>query len=364
MAESKRIGVLTSGGDCAGLNAAIRAVAYRAIEGYGYRVFGIHHGTHGLMETPVAAEELTLDQFDGNILRMGGTILGSMNRGDPFAYPMPDGSIKDRSDEIIDGYHELGLDALIGIGGDGSLAILRRLALQGGLNLIGIPKTIDNDVDKTENAIGYVTAVDVASEALDRLQPTAASHDRVMVLEVMGRNAGHIALSAGISGGADAILLPEIPWSVEGLATKIRSVREGGRNFALVIVAEATKLPDGGVVGRERKDGGISLGGVGSRVRDLIEESTGAETRVTVLGHVQRGGAPTPRDRLFASAFGVRAVDLAAVGKFDRLVVWSNRACRDVPLEEGIATCPRVDPKGTLVHTADGLGIYLGDLSP
>jgi 6-phosphofructokinase len=141
MAEAKRIGVLTSGGDCAGLNAAIRAVAYRAIEGYGFRVFGIHHGTHGLMETPVAAEELTLEQFDGNILRMGGTILGSMNRGDPFAFPMPDGTVKDRSEEIIDGYRELGLDALIGIGGDGSLAIMRRLALQGGLNLVGIPKT-------------------------------------------------------------------------------------------------------------------------------------------------------------------------------------------------------------------------------
>ena len=216
MAEAKRISVMTSGGDCAGLNAAIRAVAYRAIEGYGFRVFGIHHGTHGLMETPVAAEELTLDQFDGNILRLGGTIFGSMNRGDPFAYPMPDGSVKDRSEEIIDGYHELGLDALIGIGGDGSLDILRRLALQGGLKLVGIPKTIDNDVNKTDNAIGYVTAVDVASGALDRLQPTAASHDRVMVLEVMGRSAGLIALSAGIAGGADAILMPEIPWTTEG----------------------------------------------------------------------------------------------------------------------------------------------------
>lgn len=361
MAEAKRIGVLTSGGDCAGLNAAIRAVAYRAIDGYGFRVFGIHHGTHGLMETPVAAEELTLDRFDGNILRMGGTILGSMNRGDPFSFPMPDGTVKDRSDEIIDGYHALGLDALIGIGGDGSLAIMRRLALQGGLNLVGIPKTIDNDVDKTENAIGYVTAVDVASEALDRLQPTAASHDRVMVLEVMGRSAGHIALSAGISGGADAILLPEIPWTMEGLTAKILEVRENGRNFALVIVAEAAHLPDGEAVGRQRGDGGFVFGGVGQRVSDLIEKSTGAESRVTVLGHVQRGGAPTPRDRLFASAFGVCAVDLVAAGRFDRLVVWSDRECRDVPLADGIATCHRVDPHGTLVHTATGLGIYIGN---
>ena len=361
MAEAKRIGVLTSGGDCAGLNAAIRAVAYRAIEGYGFRVFGIHHGTHGLMETPVAAEELTLEQFDGNILRMGGTILGSMNRGDPFAFPMPDGTVKDRSEEIIDGYRELGLDALIGIGGDGSLAIMRRLALQGGMNLVGIPKTIDNDVDKTENAIGYVTAVDVASEALDRLQPTAASHDRVMVLEVMGRSAGHIALSAGISGGADAILMPEIPWTMDGLTRKILDVRENGRNFALVIVAEAAHLPDEEAVGQMRGDGGFSFGGVGQRVSDLIEKSTGAESRVTVLGHVQRGGAPSPRDRLFASAFGVCAVDLVAEGRFDRLVVWSDRECRHVPLADGIAKSHRVDPHGTLVHTAAGLGIYIGD---
>lgn len=361
MAEAKKIGVLTSGGDCAGLNAAIRAVTFRAIDGYGWRVFGIHQATHGLMKRPVDAEELTLGLFTGNILRMGGTILGSVNRGDPFAYPMADGTLKDRSAEVVDGYHQLGLDALIGIGGDGSLAILRRLAQEGGLNLIGIPKTIDNDVGLTENSIGYVTAVDVASEALDRLQPTAASHDRVMVLEVMGRDAGHIALSAGISGGADVILIPEIRWTAEGVARKIRDVRAGGRNFALVIVAEAAKLPDGETIGRKRDDGGIRLGGVGHRVGEIIESSTGAEARVTVLGHVQRGGAPSPRDRLFASAFGVRAVDLVAAGTFDRLVVWSNRACTDVPLEDAIRTSHSVDPDGTLAHTARGLGIYLGE---
>tara|TARA_R110000868_G_scaffold1554_3_gene12486 strand:- start:46810 stop:47895 length:1086 start_codon:yes stop_codon:yes gene_type:complete len=358
--ETKKIGVLTSGGDCAGLNAAIRAVTLRAIEGYGWQVFGIRHGTHGLMNRPVQAEELTIEKFDGNILRQGGTVLGSMNRGDPLAFPMPDGTLKDRSDEIIEGYHLLGLDALIGIGGDGSMDILRRIAQKGGLNLIGIPKTIDNDLGGTENSIGYVTAVDVATEALDRLQPTAASHDRVMVLEVMGRNAGHIALSAGISGGADAILIPEIDWSAEGLAGKIRDVHEDGRTFALVMVAEAARLPGGTTVGRKRAEGGVRLGGVGQRVGDLIEDTTGAETRVTVLGHVQRGGAPSPRDRLFASAFGVRAVDLAAAGTFDRLVVWSNRACTDIPLQDAIETGHGVDPDGTLVHTARGLGIYLG----
>lgn len=361
MAEIKTIGVLTSGGDCAGLNAAIRAVTFRAIEGYGWKVLGIEHGTHGLMQRPIAVRELSRELFSGSFLRQGGTLLGSMNRGDPLAFPMPDGTVRDRSGEIIDGYRELGLDALIGIGGDGSLSILREIAQRGGLNLIGIPKTIDNDVGGTENSIGYVTAVDVASEALDRLQPTAASHDRVMVLEVMGRDAGHIALSAGISGGADAILIPEIPWTVDGLARKILSVRDRGRNFALVIIAEAARLPDGDKVGEARDDGGIRLGGIGHRVGEMIEKKTGAETRVTVLGHVQRGGEPTPRDRLFASAFGVRAVDLAAAGKFDRLVVWSNRACRDIPLAEAISGHHGVDPDGTLAHTARGLGIYIGN---
>ena len=360
MSEIRKIGVLTSGGDCAGLNAAIRAITFRAIEGYGWQVFGIRQGTHGLMKRPVDAEELTLDLFSGTVLRMGGTMLGTVNRGDPFAYPMPDGSLSDRSQEIIDGYYELGLDALIGIGGDGSLDILRRLAQQGGLNLVGIPKTIDNDVGETENSIGYVTAVDVATEALDRLQPTAASHDRVMVLEVMGREAGHIALSAGISGGADAILLPEIEWSSDGLARKIESVRASGRNFALVIVAEAARMPGGEVIGRERDDGAIRLGGIGQEVGQLIEDRTGCETRVTVLGYLQRGGIPSARDRLFASAFGVAAVDLVAAKKFDRLVVWSSRNCSDVPLEQGIAHHQSVDPDGQLVHTARGLSIYLG----
>ncbi len=361
MTEAKRIGVLTSGGDCAGLNAAIRAVVHRAIDGYGYRVFGIHNGTRGLMERPLDYEELSERIFTGHILRMGGTILGSVNRGDPFAFRMPDGTIRDRVDDIVEGYRQLGLDALIAIGGDGSLDIVRRIAQRGDLNVIGIPKTIDNDVGVTENSIGYVTAVDVATEALDRLQPTAASHSRVMVLEVMGRDAGHIALSAGISGGADAILIPEIDWSIEGLAARIRRVYATGRNFALVIVAEAARLPGGETVGKKREGGAIRLGGIGERVGELIEDSTGSETRVTVLGHVQRGGSPSPRDRFFASAFGVHAVDLVAEERFDRMVAWSNRKCIDVPLEQGITGYQKVDLRGAIAHTARGLGIYIGD---
>ena len=357
----KRIGILTSGGDCAGLNAVIRAVAYRAIGGYGWRVFGIHEGTVGLMRRPVDHRELTLEMFDGNILRQGGTILGTTNRGDPFAYPMPDGTLKDRSEEIIEGYRLLGLEALIVIGGDGSLAIARKIAQQGGLNLIGVPKTIDNDVGATESSIGFGTAVDVATEALDKLQPTAASHSRVLVLEVMGRDAGHIALNAGIAGGADVILIPEIPYSLKAIAEKIDRLKQHGRNFALVVVAEAVKNEDGSRVMVTDAAGAQRLGGIGYHLGSGISDLTGAETRVTVLGHVQRGGTPSPRDRVFAASFGVHAVDLIAEGLFDRMVAWSNRRCIDVPLADAIAQYQAVDPEGALVHTARGLGIYVGD---
>lgn len=314
------------------------------------------------MENPVKCEELHLGLFTGNILRMGGTILGTTNEGDPFDFPMPDGTRKDRSDEIIKGYHDLGLDALIAIGGDGSLAILRRLAEKGGLNLVGIPKTIDNDVSFTENSIGYLTAVNVATEALDRLQPTAMSHSRVMVLEVMGRDAGHIALNAGIAGGADVILIPEISYSLERIRSKIDGVRsEQGRNFALVVVAEGVMTESGDPVIIRDADGNQRLGGIGHYLGRRITEETGAQTRVTVLGHTQRGGSPTPQDRLFASAFGVRAVDLVAEGKFDRMVAWSSRDCIDVPLLDVVSRPHPVDPAGPVVRTARGLGICLGD---
>lgn len=359
--QTKRIGVLTSGGDCAGLNAVIRAVVQRAIHGYGWRVFGIHDGTRGFMERPVDYEELTREIFTGNILRLGGTILGTTNEGNPFDFPMPDGSRKDRSGEIIEGYHLLGLDALIGIGGDGSLAILRRLAQKGGLNLVGIPKTIDNDVAFTENAIGYITAVDVATEAMDRLQPTAASHGRVMVLEVMGRDNGHIALNTGIAGGADIILIPEIPYSMEQIKRKIADNKAMGRDFALVVVAEAVKTENGETVTITDMHGQVRLGGVGNYISRRIAEETGAQTRVTVLGHVQRGGTPSPRDRLFASAFGVHAVDLVAAGKFDRMVAWSSRDCIDVALADVVDRTHPVDPDGAIVRTARGLAICLGD---
>lgn len=358
---SKRIGILTSGGDCAGLNAVIRAVVSRAVDTYGWEVLGIMQGTRGMMERPVAYRRLESKDFSGQIMRMGGTILGTTNKGDPFAYPMPDGSRRDRADEVTAGYRELGLDAIVVIGGDGSMAILRKLAERGNWNMVAIPKTIDNDVGLTEVSVGYATAVDVATEALDRLQPTAASHDRVMVLEVMGRDAGHIALSTGIAGGADVIIIPEIPYSMDAIAAHIVDIRRKGRNFALVVCAESARTEGGDTVTTTKSQGEVRYGGVGQYLGDKIAEMTGAETRVTVLGHVQRGGQPSASDRLMACAFGVRAVDLIAAGKFDRMVGWQNRHVIDVPITDAIASYQAVDPTGDLLQTARGLGIYVGN---
>jgi len=361
MSNIKKIGVLTSGGDCSGLNAVIRAVVHRAILHYGWEVYGIYDGTKGLMDRPMRYKKLTIADVDTNILRQGGTFLGTVNSGDPFAYPMPDGSKKDRSNEVIDGYNQLGLNALISMGGDGSMAILRRMAQQGGINFVGVPKTIDNDLGATETAVGYDTAVNVATEALDRLQPTAASHHRVMILEVMGRDAGHIALASGIAGGADVILMPEIPWNMAAVKAKIDSLRGNGRNFALVVVSEAVKTEKNEPVMHKFADGQVRYGGIGQYLGTRIAQETGAETRVTVLGHVQRGGQPSPHDRVLASSFGVHAVDLVAQGKFDRIVVWRNRGLTDVPITEAIASYRAVEVDGAMVHTARGLGICLGD---
>jgi 6-phosphofructokinase 1 len=338
---TKRIGILTSGGDCAGLNAVIRAVTLRAHHGHRWSVVGIRHGTLGLLARPVAAVELDARRLDAALARQGGTFLGTTNKGNPFAFPMEDGTTRNRSGEMVEGLRLLKLDGLIGVGGDGSLDILRRLFAPSGIPFIGIPKTIDNDVTSTERAIGYSTAVAVATEALDRLQPTGASHDRIMVLEVMGRDAGHIAIAAGIAGGADVVLIPEIDWSLERAAKHIEEIQAEGRRTALVVVAEAAAH--------------------GEELAKQLAARTGAETRATVLGHVQRGAEPTAEDRLLASALGVRAVDLLAEGGRDRMVAWWNRRVIDVPLDKVAGRSRTVDPAGSLVKTARALGICLGD---
>lgn len=356
----KKIAILTSGGDCAGLNAVIRAVVLRAEE-LNWEVIGIKQGAHGLLERPPATVALHREHVDTIMMRQGGTILGTTNKGDPFAWPMPDGSIKDLSQDMIDGFRSLNCNALIGIGGDGSLGILRHLATKGGIPLVGVPKTIDNDLAMTESSVGFDTAVMVATEALDRLQPTAASHDRIMILEVMGRDAGHIALTAGIAGGADVILIPEIPYSIQTVADHIKKIRQRGRNFALVVVSEAVRTAGGDKLMNELYGGQKRLGGIGHVIGAQIADLCQAETRVTVLGHVQRGGQPSAQDRLIASAFGVHAVDLIDAGKFDRMVAWSNRKVIDVAIADAIKHNQQVEPSGSLVHAARGLGICLGD---
>jgi 6-phosphofructokinase 1 len=337
-------------------------VTFRAIQTYGWQVIGIRQGTLGLMSRPPDVRELDVEMFAGPVLREGGTLLGTTNTGDPFAFPQPGGGVVDRSAEVIEGFRMLGLDALIAIGGDGSFRILRRLAMQGGFPLIGVPKTIDNDIGCTENAIGFITAVNVATEALDRLQPTAASHHRIMILEVMGRDAGHIALVSGIAGGADVILIPEIPWSLDVVVDKIRRIKaEQGRSFALVVVAEGVKTVEGTAATVKDSAGRVRYGGIGHYLEDRLSRAMESETRVTVLGHVQRGGTPSTTDRVLASAFGVAAVDLVAAGKSDRMVTWQNRHVVDVPIEDTISAKFGVNVEGDLVRTARGLGICLGD---
>jgi 6-phosphofructokinase 1 len=302
-----------------------------------------------------------MDIFSGDMLRMGGTMLGTTNKGDPFAFPMPDGTKKDRSGEFVEGFRMLGLDALIVIGGDGSMKILNKLCKQGGLPMVGIPKTIDNDVHHTDFAIGFTTAVNVVVDALDRLQPTAASHHRVMILEVMGRDAGHIALNGGIAGGADVILIPEIPYTLEGIAARIQEVGREGRNHALVVVAEGCKTEAGQPLTVAWGGNQHRYGGIGHYLADKLESVVEAEIRVTVLGHVQRGGQPSNRDRLLASSFGVHAVDLVAEGQYDRMVVWQNRGVTDVAINKVVIGSRLVEPDGDMVHTARGLGIYVGE---
>jgi 6-phosphofructokinase 1 len=360
----KRIGVLTSGGDCSGLNAAIRAITLHAIQHYGWEVFGISKGTSGLIRRPMEYIPLTLSNCDQSMLRSAGTILGSTTKENPFFFPSEDGLKSDRSDDAIAGYHDLKLDAIIAIGGDGSMRINSKLAKKGGMNLVCIPKTIDNDLAQTDFSIGYSTAVSVATEALDRLQPTAASHQRIMILEVMGRDAGHIALSAGIAGGADVILIPEIPYTLESICQHVQSISASGRNFSLIIVSEAVKTQGGESVLRGTSyNDRPRYGGISQYLCAELEARIQADTRFTVLGHVQRGGQPNAQDRILATAFGVKAVDMVFEKDFGKMVIWRNNQVEAVSIESTIDIYNEVDPKGVLIKTATAMGIYVGELA-
>lgn len=360
MSKIQKIGILTSGGDCSGLNAAIRAVVKKAIQ-LGWEVYGIQEGTVGLMSRPLHCMKLDGSNTGIDLLKHGGTILKTVNKGDPFKYPMPDGSFKDRSGEIVAGYKELGLDALIAIGGDGSMRIIEKITALGNIKFIGIPKTIDNDVPFTEFPIGYSTALSVAVESIERLHDTALSHKRVMIVEVMGRDVGHIALSSGIAGGADVILIPEIPYDINVVAKCLNNIYSSGRDYAIVVVSEAAISKHGNQTFAEGTDNQKRYGGVGHVIGMQLQEIAGFENRVTVLGHTQRGGSPVTLDRIIASAFGVRAVELLAEGKTKRVVGWLNRKVIDVDINQITTTSGAVDLEGDLMNTAKGLGICFGE---
>jgi len=360
----RRIGILTGGGDCPGLNAVIRAVAKTAMNDYSATVIGIEDGFEGFVEGRM--RELTNPDVSG-ILALGGTILGTSNKGDPFHYPMegPDGKpmITDASQRVLKHYKGWGLDALIAVGGDGTMHISDKLTDMG-MNIIGIPKTIDNDLDGTDITFGYDSARMVATEAIDRLHTTASSHHRVMVIEVMGRYAGWIALGAGVAGGADIILIPEIPFHWEKIYDKVIERGTKGKRFSIICVAEGAKPADGELVVQEvdiKRTDPIRLGGIGNYVAKRITEATELETRVTVLGHLQRGGSPSPFDRTLGTRFGVVAVKLAAVGMFGRMVSLRGREVTSVPIKEAIGRQRLVSPDDQTVAAARSVGTSFGD---
>ena len=358
-----RIAISTGGGDAPGLNAVIRAAVLSA-RTRGWDVLGIKRGFAGLLGEDEIVP-LTVDSVRG-IASQGGTIIKTTNRGSPFSYPIqqPDGSWKhiDRSDELVENARNLGIEAIISIGGDGSLKIAQQLQAKG-VRVVSVPKTIDNDVAGTITTFGFDTAVNTAMEAIDKLHTTAESHDRVMVLEVMGREAGFIALHAGVAGTADVILIPEIEWELDKVCEKIMERDASGKRFSIVVVAEGSK-PKGGnesIIGASLPGQDRRLGGVAERLAYDIQQQTGKETRSMVLGHLQRGGSPTGYDRLLATRFGAAAVQAVADKMWGHMVALQSPHIVPIPIEEVLRETKRVDPKHDVVQTARMIGISFGD---
>ncbi|HEX2339788.1 MAG TPA: ATP-dependent 6-phosphofructokinase [Vicinamibacterales bacterium] len=356
----KRIGVLTGGGDAPGLNAVIRAVV-KAAANCRAQVIGLEDSFDGLIE-PGRARPLAPRDVTG-ILRVGGTILGTTNRGNPFAYPLETQSGPvDYSERCLEMFRDLQLDALIVIGGDGTLAIAYEFQKKG-MPIVGVPKTIDNDIVGTNSSFGFDSAVSFATDAIDRLHTTAEAHRRIMVVEVMGRYAGWIAINAGIGGGADVILIPEIPYDIDKVAARITERDDWGAKFSIVVVAEGAK-PMGGAVSvvRSASLGTVErLGGIGARVAEQLEQRTGKESRCVVLGHLQRGGAPTSFDRVLATRLGRKAVDLVMKGQFGYMVANHPPDIGAVPLADIVGKTKQVPLDSDLIETARSIGIALGD---
>jgi len=360
MTESKRVGVLTGGGDAPGLNAVIRAVV-KSAAGFGFECIGLEDSFDGLI-APGRWRVLGRGDAAG-IIRIGGTILGTTNRGDPFAYPVEtSGGTRDYSMRCLEMFRELGLDGLIVIGGDGTLTIAEQFHRLG-MPIVGVPKTIDNDIVGTVSCFGFDTAVAFATDAIDRLHTTAESHRRVMVVEVMGRYAGWIALYAGLAGGADVILIPEIPFALDRVVERIRDRDRFGAHFSIVVVAEGAR-PQGGSVSvlQQASDGRLErLGGIATRVAAELEQLTGKETRSVVLGHLQRGGTPTAFDRVLATRFGGKAMELVHHGTFGMMVANRPPELVAVPLAEIVGKTKQVPLDLDLVQTARSIGICFGD---
>jgi len=360
MSSVTRIGVLTGGGDAPGLNAVIRAVA-KASANSGIECIGLEDSFDGLIE-PGRTRPLTPRDVTG-ILRLGGTILGTTNRGNPFAYPVATSEgTRDYSDRVVEMFHKMGLDALVVIGGDGTLAIAHAFGKRG-IPLVGVPKTIDNDIVGTTNCFGFDTAVAFATDAIDRLHSTAEAHRRILVVEVMGRYAGWIALYAGVAGGADAILIPEIPFELSMVAERLRERDRWGAKFSIVVVAEGA-CPKGGTRSliAEAQNGYVErLGGVGAQVCAALAHETGKETRSVVLGHLQRGGAPTSFDRVLATRFGAKAVELVRRGEFGTMVAFDPPDIVARCLDDVVGKTKTVPADHDLLLTAKALGISFGD---
>jgi len=344
---AKNLGILTGGGDCPGLNAVIRAVVRRA-DSAGWDVVAVREGWRGLVE-PIF-EDLGPSQVSG-ILPRGGTIIGT-SRTNPF-------NLENGVEQVLQNFRDRELDALVAIGGEDTLGVATRLHSEHQLPVVGVPKTIDNDLSGTDYTFGFDTAVSVATEAIDRLHTTAESHNRVMVVEVMGRHAGWIAVQSGIAGGADVILLPEIPFTIETVCEYLRRRAATGKKFSMVVVAEGVKLPPLDPFGKPFP--APRPGQVGFLIGDAIHALLKKDVRVTVLGHIQRGGSPSPFDRILATRFGVEAVELIARGEFGRMVCLRAGEIESVSLDEAVGETRLVDPKGSLVRTARAIGMNFGD---
>ena len=360
--EIRKIGICTGGGDCPGLNAVIRGAVKSAILKYRWDVIGVRDGFDGLI-WPEKCMPLTLKDVSG-ILPRGGTILGTTNRGNPFAYKLPgEGKpvVRDFSDTVIKNAKALGLDCLIVVGGDGTQKIGLDLHHKG-LKVVGVPKTIDNDLSATEITFGFDTALNTASDAIDKIHTTAESHHRVMIVELMGRDAGWIALEAGIAGGAHIILIPEIPFTIAKVCEFINQRNIFGKKFTIVSLAEGIKLPEDLDMHLPRERGAYRRSGaVGNLIGDAIGACTGKEVRVTVLGHVQRGGSPTPFDRILSTRFGVAAVELVAQSGFGKMVALRNAKIQYVDISEACGKMKTVNPDGEMVSAAKAIGIHFGD---